>query len=459
MDGLEKPRRYLAIFAISCGTALMVMDGALPNVALPTIATELNIDSSSAILIVSVYQLVLVMTLLPLSAMGSRIGLRKMYQLGLCVFIASAILCFFASTLPFLLAARALQALGAAAALSVGSALIRSIYPANQLGRGLGINTIIVTSAAAVAPILGGFIVSAVSWHWIFVATVPLGVLSLLVGQRALPDVAGHGQAISSLGSLLCALTFGLTISGLLALARGYHLPTSLGVLFSGVFIAFVFVRRELRQTLPILPVDLLANRVVALSILAAQFSFIASMTFVLSLPFRLQEQFGFSPSEVGAAVAPFPLAMMVTAPVSGMLSDRYHPGILGGIGMAIATTGMLLLVALPTTATQVDIAWRMAICGLGYGIFLSPNAKLVISAAPISRAASAGGLISTNRLAGQALGAALVAALLAAGHGYDSTPAMLGAVLTFLAGVCSLARLGYRNGGRRSKRLSNQGD
>ncbi|MFK7975194.1 MAG: MFS transporter [Halioglobus sp.] len=445
MDGLEKPRRYSAIFAISCGTALMVMDGALPNVALPTIARELDIDSSSAVLIVSVYQLVLVMTLLPLSALGSRIGLRKMYQLGMCVFIASAVLCFFASSLPLLLAARALQALGAAAALSVGSALVRSIYPANQLGRGLGINTVIVASAAAVAPILGGFIVSAVGWHWIFVATVPLGVLSLIVGQRALPDVAGHGQSISWLGSLLCALTFGLTISGLLALARGYQLPISLVTILSGLFIGFVFVRRELKQALPILPVDLLANRVVALSIVAAQFSFIGSMTFVLSLPFRLQKQFGFSPSDVGAAVAPFPLAMMITAPLSGMLSDKYHPGTLGGIGMAIATVGMLLLVWLPVDATQFDIAWRMGICGLGYGLFLSPNAKLVISAAPIARAASAGGLISTNRLGGQALGAALVAALLAAGHGYDSTPAMVGAVLTFFAGVCSVARLGYR--------------
>jgi MFS transporter, DHA2 family, multidrug resistance protein len=442
MNGLEKPKRYFAIFAISCGTALMVMDGALPNVALPTIAREMNIDSSSAIMIVSVYQLVLVMTLLPLSALGSRIGLRKMYQLGLCVFIGSALLCFLAPNLPLLLAARALQALGAAAALSVGSALIRSIYPANQLGRGLGINTIIVASAAAVAPILGGYIVSVANWHWIFVATVPLGLLSLLVGQRALPDVAGHDQPISPLGALLCALTFGLLISGLLALARGYHLPTSVAVLILGALAAVVFVRRELNQALPILPVDLLANRLVTLSILGAQFAFIGSMTFILSLPFRLQEHFGFSPSEVGAAIAPFPLAMMVSAPFAAMLSDRYHPGILGGIGMAIATSGMLLLALIPEGATQLDIAWRIAVCGTGYGLFLSPNAKLIISAAPIARAASAGGLISTNRLVGQALGAALVTALLAAGHGSDSSPAFLGAVLTFFAGICSIARL-----------------
>ena len=445
MNGLEKPKRYFAIFAISCGTALMVMDGALPNVALPTIARELNIDSSSAIMVVSVTQLVLVMTLLPFSALGSRIGLRKMYQLGLCLFLGGALLCFFAANFPLLLAARALQALGAAAALSVASAMLRSIYPTRQLGRGLGINTIIVASAGGVAPILGGYIVSELNWQWIFIATTPLGLLSLAVGQRAFPDVAGHGQTISPLGALLCALTFGLIISGLLAMAGGQHLTTSIAILLLGVIAAVVFVRRELTQATPILPVDLLANRVVALSTVSAQFAFIASMTFVLSLPFRLQERFGFSPSEVGTAVAPFPMAMMVSAPLAGMLSDRYHPAILGSIGMAIATAGMLLLALLPEGATQADIAWRMAVCGTGYGLFFAPNAKLIVSAAPIERAASAGGLIATNRLAGQALGTALVAALLAADQGSDSSPALVGAALTFLAGICSIARLSSR--------------
>jgi len=445
MDGLPKPQRYFAVLAISCGTALTVIDGAIPNVALPTIAEDLGVDASAAVLIVSVYQLVLVMTLLPLSALGSRIGLKRMYQYGQCLFIGSALLCFLAPNLPLLLAARTLQALGAAAALSVASALVRSIYPGNQLGRGLGINSIIVASSAALAPILGGFIAAAVNWHWVFVATVPLGLASLFVGQRSLPDVPPHTEPFSLLGALLCALTFGLIISGLLALSQGQPVSASLVCVAAGALFAVVFVRTELNQASPILPVDLLANRVVALSIAGAQFAFIGSMTFILSLPFRLQQQFGFSPGEVGAVIAPWPLAMMITAPVAGTLSDRYHPGILGGIGMAIATLGMLLLALMPEGASQADIAWRMVVCGIGYGIFLSPNARVVISAAPLARAASAGGLISTNRLVGQALGGTLLAGLLALGHGSDSTPAMIGAALALLAGICSVARLNYR--------------
>jgi DHA2 family multidrug resistance protein-like MFS transporter len=445
MDGLPTPQRYLAIFAISCGTALTVIDGGIPNVALPTIADALGIAPSAAVLIVSVYQLVLVMTLLPLSALGSRIGLKRMYQYGQCVFIGSALLCFLAPNLPWLLAARTLQALGAAAALSVASALVRSIYPGNQLGRGLGINAVVVSSSAALAPILGGFIVAAASWHWVFVATVPLGLVSLLVGQRSLPDVPPHTEPFSIAGALLCALTFGLIISGLLALSQGQPISVSLAVVAAGTLFAIVFVRKERHEASPILPVDLLAHRRVALSIVGAQFAFIGSMTFILSLPFRLQQQFGFSPGEVGAVIAPWPLAMMVTAPIAGTLSDRYHPGILGGIGMAIATLGMLLLALMPEGASQADIAWRMVVCGIGYGMFLSPNARVVISAAPLARAASAGGLISTNRLVGQALGGTLLAGLLALGHGTDSTPAMIGAALALLAGICSVARLNYR--------------
>lgn len=445
MDGLPKPQRYLAVFAISCGTALNVIDGAIPNVVLPTIADDLGIDASAAVLIVSVYQLVLVMTLLPLSALGSRIGLRKMYQYGQCLFVGSALLCFLAPNLPWLLAARTLQALGAAAAMSVASALVRSIYPGNQLGRGLGINSIVVASSAALAPVLGGLIAGAASWHWVFVATVPLGLVSLAVGQRSLPDVPPHTEPFSLPGAALCALTFGLIISGLLALSQGQPIAGSMAVVAVGTLFAVVFIRRELKEASPILPVDLLAHRIVALSIAGAQCAFIGSMTFMLALPFRLQQHFGFSSGEVGAVIAPWPLAMMVTAPVAGALSDRYHPGILGGIGMFIATLGMLLLALMPDGASHADIAWRMVVCGIGYGMFLSPNARVVISAAPLARAASAGGLISTNRLVGQALGGTLLAGLLALGHGSDNTPALIAAALTFLAGICSVARLNYR--------------
>ena len=169
-EGLPLPRRYFAAAAVSFGTALAVMDGGIVNVALPTIARDLHVAPSSAVLVVTVYQLVLVMMLLPFSALGDRIGHRRLYQYGQLILILGTALCFFAKSLPFLLVVRMIQALGAACILSLSSALIRSIYPTAHLGRGLGINTVIVASSAALAPTVGGLILTVAPWPWSAVA-------------------------------------------------------------------------------------------------------------------------------------------------------------------------------------------------------------------------------------------------------------------------------------------------
>jgi MFS transporter, DHA2 family, multidrug resistance protein len=439
MDGLPTPRRYLAILAVSFGTALAVIDASIVTVALPTLARDLGVDSSAAVLVVTVYQLVLVMTLLPFSALGSRIGLRRLYQSGQLVFLVSTILCFFARSLSFLLVVRALQGLGAAAALSVSSALIRAIYPARQLGRGLGISNVVVTSSAAIAPTLGGLVLSAASWPWIFAAAAPLAVLSLLLGQRSLPEPDPHHEPYDVLGAVLCAMTFGLIISGL---ESGVHGQSPAAIVASGVAIAVVFVRRELLSKMPILPVDLLAQPVLALSTLGGLMAFISSMSLILSLPFRLQQQFGFTPGEVGAVITPWPLAMMIFAPLAGILSDRFPAGVLGGIGMTFATGALLSLAYLPDHVTHFDLMWRMAVSGFGFGLFLSPNARLIVHSAPHARAASAGGLISTTRLTGQTLGATLLATLLSLGVGNGRVPALVAAGLALLAGICAVAGL-----------------
>jgi DHA2 family multidrug resistance protein-like MFS transporter len=440
-DGLPMPRRLMAILAVSFGIALVVIDGAIATVALPTIARDLGVDGSAAVLVITIYQLVLVTTLLPFSALGDRIGHSRLYTRGLMVFTVATALCFFARSLPFLLIIRAVQALGAAAALSMAGALVRAIYPHRQLGRGLGVNSVVVASSAALAPTLGGFILAIAPWPWVFAAAAPFGLISLLFG-RALPAPEPRAEPYDLLGALLCALTFGLTISGLESAVHGDSPVISAAIVAVGLFTGFVFVRRELRTERPIMPVDLLGRPVLALSVLGALAAFIASMTISISLPFRLQQDYGYSPSEVGAVIAAMPLTMLFVAPVAGMLSDRFPAGILGGIGMTIATGAMLSLGFLPPDPSYVDLAWRTALNGLGFGLFLSPNARLIIGSTPRERAAAAGGLISTNRLTGQTLGATLAATLLALGLGRGPVPAFVAAGLVFIAGLCSVARL-----------------
>jgi DHA2 family multidrug resistance protein-like MFS transporter len=440
-DGLPKPRRFMAIAAISAGTALTIIDGGVATVALPTIARDLHVGSSAVVTVVTVYQLILAMALLPFSGLGDRIGLKRMYQYGQLIFTIATVLCFFAKSLPFLLVVRAAQALGAAAALSVSSALIRSIYPSKQLGRGLGINSVVVSSSAALAPTIGGLVLAIAPWPWVFASAVPFAIISLLLG-RALPEPQKHDQPFDVLGAVMCAAMIGLIIGGAESAVHGDSPIVSAAIVLTGVVIGWFFVKREQGETKPILPIDLLARPVLALSAIGAYTAFIASMTLLLSTPFRLTHAYGFSAAEVGAAIAPWPLANMFVAPLSGWLSDRYPAGLLGGIGMGISICALLLIAFMPVDPSYFDIAWRMALCGSGFGMFMAPNARLIIGSAPRERAAAAGGLVSTVRLVGQTTGATLVAALLAMGVGAGMTPPLVAAGLALVAGLCSLSRL-----------------
>ena len=443
-SGLPMPRRLRAIMATSFGTALVVIDGSIANVALPTIARDLGVSGSAAVLVVTVYQLVLVMTLLPCSALGDRLGHRRLYQYGLILFTAATMLCFFARSLPFLLVVRVAQALGAAAVLSVSSALIRSTYPTSQLGRGLGVNSVIVSSASALAPTLGGLILGIGPWPWVFVAAVPFALLALILG-RSLPDSQPRDRPYDVLGAVLCASTFGLIVIGIESGVHGDSPVVSTAMVLAGILIGRSFVKRELNATEPMLPIDLLAVPALGLAAFGALITFLATMTLIVVIPFRLQAEFGLSPSQVGAIFAAWPLTALVVAPIAGALSDRVPVWILCAAGSLLCAIGMVLFAFVPSDAGWFDIAWRLALTGGGFGLFAAPNARSIIGAAPLNRAAAAGGLIATDRLLGQTFGATTGAALLATGFGTGRLPGLLAAALMIVALITALIRFRWK--------------
>jgi MFS transporter, DHA2 family, multidrug resistance protein len=441
-DGLPGPRRYVAVAAVSLGTILTTINGSIVNVALPTLSRDLHVEPSAAVLVVTVYQLVLMMTLLPFSALGDRVGHRVIYQYGQLIFVAATLLGFFARSLPFLLVVRAFQAIGAAAAMSVSMALIRSIYPISRLGRGLSFNTVIATGFATLAPTVGGAILAVARWPWLFASVVPFGLLSLVIGQKSLPEPVTRDDPYDVLAAVMCAATFGFAITGLETAVHGNSPVISAALVALGVALGVLFVRRELGQSRPVLPVDLLRRRDIALSSAGSLAAFMASMIVMLTLAIRVQQSFHFTPAAAGIVLAPWPLVMMFSAPISGALSDRIPAGLLGGIGMIIAITGMVSLASLRASPDHFDMAWRVALCGLGFGMFHSPNSRLIVASAPIERSAAAGALTTTIRGAGQTLGATTAAILLATGVGTGPAPALVAAGLAAIAGLCCLAVL-----------------
>ena len=441
--GLPMPRRWWAVAAIGLGTSLLVIDGTIANVALPTIARELGVSNGVVTNVVTVYQLVLVMFLLPFSSMGDRIGHRNLYQLGLVLFMVGSALCLVADNLWLLLGLRAVQGLGAAMSLSVSSAMLRAIYPSDRLGTGLGVNSVIVASSSALAPTLGGYIVGHFDWQWVFVAAAPLAIISLLL-CRALPAPEPRGGKGNPISSSWNALTMLLIVG---AFQLGTHGNAVLGLVIGalGLVSLIKLVGYEKQQAIPVLPVDLLAMPVIGLSALAAMTSFIAVTALMLSLPFRLQEVMGYEPTMVGLLLLPFPLTMLIISPFAGWLSDRVAPTKLGVAGLSIAIIGLLSLALMPENPSEWGIAFRLGLTAFGFGFFFSPNSRLLIGRAPRARAAAAGGVQSTARLLGQTFGAVVVGMLLATDVGLGPAPLLLAVALCIVAAACSFTRYRVR--------------
>ena len=445
-DGLPSPRRYAAVLAMSLGATISSVDNGFINIALPTMARELGVDPASTVLIVTVFQLMLMMTVLPLASLGDRIGLRRMYQSGQALFAGAALLCFFAKSLPLLLFVRALMGLGAAMIGSVNTALIRLIYPRERLGRGLAFNTVVAASAATGAPVLGGLLLSQVSWPWLFVALVPVGLVSLLAGYASLPDPETHNEPFDMKAAILCAAMFGLFVTGIQIGVHGGSLPLAFAVTALALPVGFFFVRSEMLQAKPVLPLDLLRDKLIALPLMASLLTHLSTTSLLLTMPFRLQHAYGYSPVEAGLAIAPWSLVVMVVAPAAGAISDKVRPGLLGSAGMAIALLGTLSLAVLPDRPDHFDIGWRFVLAGLGYGLFYSPNSRQVIDAAPRERLAAAGAIMQTFRLSGQLLGSTTAALLLALELGDGMASPLVAACLAAITGMLCLTVLGAQS-------------
>ncbi len=412
-DGLDQPQRTLAFATVALTLFVAVLDGAIANIALPPITQSLGIRPVDAIWVVNAYQLAVTMMLLPLAKLGEVVGYKRVYLWGLALFTLASGLCALADSLGMLIFARAIQGLGAAGVMSVNIALVRFIFPRAQLGRAVGNVAVIVGVSSATGPTIAGLILAVAPWQALFLVNVPVGLLAILVGARTLPVTHRSGERFDFKSAALSAATFGLVISGVNALGHSEGLVLALGQIAAGLVVGVVFVRSQLRLAAPILPVDLLARPVFALSALTSVLSFSAQMLAFVALPFFLHDTLGRSASETGLLMTPWPIATALAAFVSGRFSDRLRePGRLAAVGLALFAAGLLSLALLPAQPSDFDLVWRLVVAGLGFGIFQAPNNKILVTSAPRERAGGASGIQSTARLVGQSMGVAFLAVI-----------------------------------------------
>ena len=443
IDGLPAERRGWAAAAIFTAVAMSSLDTAIANIALPAIAADLHVGPADVIWVVNVYQIALVATLLPLAALGEIVGHRRIYLGGLLLFTLASLACAEAWSLPSLLIARVLQGLGASGIMSVNTALVRCVFPGRLQGRGFGYNAMVVATAFTLGPTIASLILAVGPWGWLFGVNIPFGLVAILIGLKTLPRTPRATHAFDFPGALLAAGCLGLFILGIGSAA--HHAPPGLVLieLAAAALLGWVLIRRQADHPAPMLPIDLFRRPLFALSTATSICSFAVQGLAFVSLPFYFEDILGRSQVETGFFMTPWPLVVAIMAPIAGRLSDRYPVGILGGLGLALLGLGMALLAMLPPNPGVIDIVWRMAICGFGFGFFQAPNIKALMSSAPAGRSGSASGIVATARLTGQTTGAALAALCFGiAGREGATVALVLGAAFAAVGCVMSCLRL-----------------
>lgn len=445
-DGLPPERRRWAIFAIFTALAMAALDTAIANIALPAIAADLNTTPADVIWVVNVYQIAMVATLLPLAALGEIVGHQRIYLWGLLLFTIASLACAFAWSLPSLLVARVLQGLGAAGVMSVNTALVRFVYPSRLHGRGFGNNALVVATAFTLGPALASGILSVASWPWLFAINIPFGVAAMLIGIKTLPQMPRAAHSFDIPGALLTSISLCLFIVGIGSAAHGTSAAVVAVELVGAVIFGALLIRRQAGHPAPMLPVDLFRRPMFSLSVATAVCSFAVQGLAFVSLPFYFEDVLHRTQVETGFFMTPWSVVVAIMAPIAGRLSDRHSAGMLGGLGLLLLSIGMALLATLPPSPSVLDIVWRMAICGCGFGFFQAPNMKAIMSSAPAGRSGGASGIVATARLIGQTTGAALAALCFGlAGHDGATWALALGAVFGAVGCVMSFLRLTVR--------------
>jgi MFS transporter, DHA2 family, multidrug resistance protein len=443
MDGLPTERRRWAVAAIFTALTMASLDTAIANIALPAIAADLHVSPADVIWVVNVYQIALVATLLPLGALGEIVGHERIYLGGLVLFTLASLGCALAWSLPSLLTARALQGLGASGIMSVNTALVRFVYPSRMLGRGFGHNALVVATAFTLGPTIASGILAIGHWPWLFAINLPFGVIAVLIGLKTLPPTPRAAHAFDFLGAALAAGCLGLFIIGIGSAAHKASPPLVVGEVIAALLLGWLLTRRHADHPAPMLPIDLFRQSMFTLSAATAVCSFVVQGLAFVSLPFYFEDVLLRSQVETGFFMTPWPFVVAIMAPIGGRLSDRYPAGILGGLGLALLGIGMALLAVLPATPSVANIVWRMAICGLGFGFFQTPNMRALMSSAPSGRSGSASGIVATARLTGQTIGAALAALCFSlAGHQGAALALALGAGFAAVGSVMSFLRM-----------------
>ena len=439
-NSMERETTPFAVGAVLAAMAMVVIDSGVSNVALPTIAKSLAISPALSVLVITSYQTALVMALLPCAAIGERFGYRRTFVRGVALFVAASVASSLAPSLPFLIAARFFQGLGAAAVMALGVALMRTAVSDTRLSDAISWNALTVALSAAAGPAIGALVLSFAPWPWIYVVNLPIG-LGVLLASRALGSNAPGKQQLDIGSIALNCIAFGSLVTGAQNLLSAPAIAVSVFVL--GVLSIFALYFRERRKISPLMPLDLLSAPSFLMSVLASLCFFAGQTLGLIALPFYFQHGLALSTASTGLHMAIWPLCAAATATLASDLIKRSPSSLLCAIGASALAFGLMSLAIGHLTSAPVLLFVLTALCGVGFVLFQVPNNRNMFLAAPQSRSGAAGAMQGTARLSGQTAGAVILT-LLFTESAPTTAPQLalgVGAGLVLMSGIISLLR------------------
>ncbi|MBU3145089.1 MFS transporter [Clostridium sp. CF012] len=408
-------KRGLILFIVVMVTFMSTLDSSIVNVALPIMAKSLNVSSGGIQLVVTSYLIIISATILVFGRLGDILGKTKVFKFGIALFTLGSLLCGISRSFPILVLARVIQGIGAAGTMANNQGIITEVFPVNERGKALGITGTFVALGSLVGPPLGGFIVSATSWEYIFLINVPIGLITLFYGIKILPK--GHKKAKGKMDGLGALLFMFAIVPLFAALGQGQEVGFTQPIILLGFLIAIisfsVFIIVEKKRENPLLQLKIFENKLFSLSIFCGFVSFVAIFCSIIIQPFYLQDVLRFSPASTGLVLMIFPLILSVVAPASGHLSDKIGSEILTFIGLFITSLGLLLMSTLNEKSSIISMVIFIAIMSIGNGLFQSPNNSLVMSTVPKDKLGIAGSVNALIRNLGMVCGIALATTIL----------------------------------------------
>jgi DHA2 family multidrug resistance protein-like MFS transporter len=446
-DGLPAPRRYVAIAVLLLTLVLVVLDGAIANIALPSIASSFHASESDTVWVVSSYQLAVLIALLPCGALGEILGPRRVYLTGVVIFVAASAACALAPSLAMLIAARFAQGFGGGAIMALAVMNLRHTVPQRQLGAIIGVNAMTIAISSAAGPGIAGAILAVAKWPWLFAVNIPTGLIVLALGG-VLARIKGSGRRFDAGAVIANSLMFALFFSGADRISRA---PLTGSVLIMAALACLVvLLRLEKGKPAPILPVDLFRDPAFRVAVIGSVCCFTGQMLSYIALPFYLQYDLHMTPTEAGLYMMPWPIAVAVIAPISGQLANHVRTAYLCAAGGALLAAGLAFIAFCPVDAHGISFVTGSVLAGIGFGLFQTPNNRILLLSAPKARAGAAGGMQGTARLSGQTFGA-IAMSLIFAFETVQTAPRLAliaAAVFALAAAAASLSRARYETAG-----------